>query len=203
MIRAYNEIYLSDVMRNLAALFDIAIQAMGIQADEIATKFISSKVASGIEAGNPKYTSGMSSTEMLSEILGQDVPYDQVPTNRSPEYWAGWVLAYSQWYLNRSFKEILDAVPLNQLISKYSPYHEAPEEKTAEWIEAQMPIKNKLTYIRKLRNLSKRQLSDLSGVHIRSISYYEQNRSLLRKAQADTLYALAKALDCTIEDLLN
>ena len=202
MIRAYNEMYLSDVMYNLAALFDIAINAMEIDPNEIAEKFVSSKVASGIESGNPDYISGKSATEMLSEILEKDVPYNQVPLDRSPEYWAGWVLAYSQWYLNKPFKELLDAVPLSSLIAKYHPYHEAPEEKTAEWIEDNLPVKNKLTYFRKLRKLSKKQLADLSGVNIRSINYYEEDRSLLRKAQAETLYALAKTLDCTIEDLL-
>ena len=202
MIRAYNEIYLSDVMHNLAALFDIAINAMEIMPDEIAEKFVFSKVASGIESGNPDYISGKSATEMLSEILEKDVPYNQVPLDRSPEYWAGWVLAYSQWYLNKPFKELLDAVPLSNLIAKYHPYHEAPEEKTTEWIEDNLPVKNKLTYFRKLRKLSKKQLADLSGVNIRSINYYEKDRSLLQKAQAETLYALAKILDCTIEDLL-
>ena len=41
-------------MRNLAALFDIASSGMEFQTDEIATKFVSSVVASGIESGNPK-----------------------------------------------------------------------------------------------------------------------------------------------------
>ena len=91
---------------------------------------------------------------------------------------------------------------MSTLIVKYHPYHEAPESKTAEWIESKFPIKNKLTYFRELRKLSKKQLSDLSGVNIRSINYYEEDSSLLKKAQAQTLYALAKTLDCTIEDLL-
>lgn len=202
MIRAYNEIYLSDVMHNLAALFDIAINAMEIMPDEIAEKFVSSKVASGIESGNPNYLSGKSATELLSEILEKDVPYNQVPLDRTPEYWAGWVLAYSQWYLNKPFKGLLDAVPFSTLIAKYYPYHEAPEEKTIKWIEDNLPVKNKLTYFRELRKLSKKQLSDLSGVNLRSINYYEEDTSLLKKAQAETLYALSKTLDCTMEDLL-
>lgn len=203
MIHAYNEVYLYDVMRNLAALFDIAINALDLSPDDISDKFVSSKIASAIEAGNPDYLSGKSATEMLTEILDREVPYNQIPLDRSPEYWAGWVLAYSQWYLNKPFGEILAAVPLKALIAKYYPYHEAPEEKTAEWIEDNLPIKNKLTYFREMRKLTKKQLSDLSGVNLRSINYYEEDRALLRKAQAETLYALAKVLDCSIEDLLD
>ena len=84
MIHAYNEVYLYDVMRNLAALFDIAINALDLSPDEISDKFVSSNVASAIEAGNPNYLSGKSATEMLSEILDREVPYNQVPLDRSP-----------------------------------------------------------------------------------------------------------------------
>lgn len=140
---------------------------------------------------------------MLSEILGQDIVYNRVPMERSPEYWAGWFLAYFKWYPNKSFKEFLDVVPLHTLILRYSPYHETPEEKTDERIEEQLPIQNKPTYSRELRKLPKRQLSVLSGVPVRSINCYEQDCALLRKAQAETLYAIAKTLDCTTEDLLN
>jgi hypothetical protein len=42
----------------------------------------------------------------------------------------------------------------------------------------------------------------LSGLNIRSIRSYEQGQNDLSKAQGDTLLMLAKALNCTIEDLL-
>ena len=47
MIHAYNEIYLSNVMKNLAALFDLAINAEGFDNDEFAKKFAQSDIASG------------------------------------------------------------------------------------------------------------------------------------------------------------
>ena len=43
----------------------------------------------------------------------------------------------------------------------------------------------------------------LSGVNVRSIRAYEQGKNDIAKAQGDTLQMLAKALDCTIEELLN
>lgn len=142
MIHAYNEIYLSDVMHNLAALFDIAIIAMNIEPENIAQQFCSSKIAGEIERGNPKDLSGKSATELLSEVLNRDVPYNRISLDRTPEYWAGWILAYSQRYLNKSFAEIGKAVPLRDLIAKYYPYHEAPESKTAEWIGARLKQKS-------------------------------------------------------------
>ena len=53
MIHAYNEVYLNSVMHNLAAIFDIAINAEGLNPDGFAEIFVNSEIASGIEAGVP------------------------------------------------------------------------------------------------------------------------------------------------------
>lgn len=95
------------------------------------------------------------------------------------------------------------AAPLSAIINIYHPYREAPESKAAKWIEDKLPNKNKLTDYRKLRQLSKKQLSALSGVNIRSLNYYEADRQYIRKAKRETLCALTKTLSCTIEDLLH
>ena len=202
MIHAYNEIYLSGVMRNLSAMFDIAVNAMELDPNNIALRFSKSAIASGIEKGNPKYLCGKSATELLSELLDKNVAFTQIPLDRSPEYWAGWVLAYTQWYLDKPFSEILYVIPFDKLISLYHPYHEANELKTAEYIKSLFPAESSLKRIRLLRNLSQKQLSDLSGVKLRSIQCYEQGDINISNAQAETLYALAKVLDCSIEDLL-
>ncbi len=52
------------------------------------------------------------------------------------------------------------------------------------------------------RGLSQSGLSKISKISLRSIKAYEQGRIDLSKAQAETLYILARILDCTIEDLL-
>lgn len=134
MKHAYNEIYIRLVMHNLAAMFDIAINAERIDADEFANAFASSYVAQGIEKGDPNILAGKAATEMLMIILDREVEFDSVPMNRTPEYWAGWILAIVQWELNRSFKEILSAISFSQLVRMYYPYHEADEQKTVELI---------------------------------------------------------------------
>lgn len=202
MIHAYNEIYLNSVMHNLAALFDMAINAEGMNADEFATTFAASDIAHGIETGVPDILVGKSATEMLMLVLDRDVEFDSIPMNRTPEYWAGWILAVAQWELNRSFKEILSVISLSQLVRMYYPYHEADEKKTVDVIANLFPTVSPLKLIRQKRKLTQEQLADLSGVNLRSIRSYEQGDNDIGKAQGETLQRLAKALDCSIEELL-
>ncbi len=62
-----------------------------------------------------------------------------------------------------------------------------------------MSVSCPLKDIRTKRNLSQSQLSILSNIPLRTIKAYEQGSVDIAKAQAETLYALAK---CTIEDLI-
>ena len=202
MIRAYSELYLNGVMHNLAALFDIAINAEGLPADDFAMSFAGSEIARGIEAGVPDMLVGKSATEMLMLILKREVSYTVVPVDRTPEYWAGWVLAKAQWYLNKSFEQILGVMSFSAIVAMYYPYHEADEMKTVEKIKACFPMTSALKMIRKKRKLTQEQLALLSGVNVRSIRSYEQGNNDIAKAQGDTLQMLAKTLDCSIEELL-
>ena len=202
MIHAYNEIYLNNVMKNLAALFDLAINAEGFDKNEFAKKFAQSDIASGIENGVPDILAGKSATELLIEITGRDSEYTNIPTDRTPEYWAGWVLAYAQWYLNKSFSDILSVMPFSRLLNMYYPYHEADEMKTIEVIQGLFPNTSALKTLRQKRKLTQEQLATLSGVNIRTIRYYEQGTNELAKAQGETLLMLAKALNCSVEDLI-
>ncbi|MDD4291055.1 MAG: helix-turn-helix transcriptional regulator [Clostridia bacterium] len=173
-----------------------------MDADDFAEMFAESQVAKEIEAAAPNYLVGKSSTEMLSEILDKESQYVTIPMNRSPEYWGGWVLAYTQWSLRKSFKEILSAISFSRIVSLYNPYHEADEGKTVDLIRKLFPTESALKRIRTTRKLSQTQLAEISGVKLRSIQCYEQGDTDIAKAQGETLHALATALDCSIEDLL-
>lgn len=203
MIHAYNEMYLSGVMKNLAALTDMAINAEGLGADEFGKLFASSGVAKKIEHAIPDMLAGKSATEMLALILNKSVNYVNVPMDRTPEYWAGWIMARAQWELDKTFAEILSVMPLSSLIKLYHPYHEADDSKTIDLIRSKFPPKEStLKQIRKSRRLTQEQLSILSGVNLRSIRAYEQGDNDLAKAQGETLQMLAHTLDCTIEEFL-
>lgn len=62
---------------------------------------------------------------------------------------------------------------------------------------------NNLKSIREDKKISQSKLAELSGVSVRMIQHYEQGVKDINKAQADTVYKLAQALKCTVEDLIN
>ena len=57
-----------------------------------------------------------------------------------------------------------------------------------------------LESMRKRRNLNQRELSDKSGVPQPMISEIE--RGIVRNPQIGTMYKLARALKCTVDDLI-
>lgn len=59
-----------------------------------------------------------------------------------------------------------------------------------------------LKTIRESKNLSQSKLAEASGVNVRILQHYEQGHRDINKAQALTVYKLAQALECTVEDLL-
>ena len=59
-----------------------------------------------------------------------------------------------------------------------------------------------LKRIREKENLTQSKLAEVSGVNLPMIQKYEAGIKDINKAQAMTLYKLAQALNCIIEDLL-
>jgi len=50
--------------------------------------------------------------------------------------------------------------------------------------------------------LSQSELGKASGVNVRLIQDYEQGHKPINRAAAETVHKLAKALGCTMEDLI-
>lgn len=59
-----------------------------------------------------------------------------------------------------------------------------------------------LKTIREQKDLSQGKLAAASGVNVRMIQHYEQRFKDINKAQAITVYKLASALGCRMEDLI-
>ena len=174
--------------------------------------FLSSGVAAQMETGNPRYVSGLSGMELMrivltraSDIIIPETTYS--PLNRTPVYWAGWVLSYYQWTKDYSFLFIQrNGLDINTVLALYPTLHEADLSKFVESADAILKRllsghRNTLKAIRKQQKFTQKQLAELSGVSLRMIQAYEQGDQDIRKAEAQTVFALSRVLGCTPETL--
>ncbi len=209
-IRAYNELYLNDAIKCLANAFDYGINDCGFTPDWFASLFVRSGMAEQFERGNPAIISGKSGEELVRDILQKFYPNEEIPKSiyragRTPEYWAGWALAQYQWTTAKRFEDIFNIVRLSEIINMYSVYHEMDITNFIEAIEKRLEEDNaetKLKKIRESRGFSQAELAKESGVKLRSIQLYEQRVQSIDNASAKTVYKLARALGCYVEDLL-
>ena len=210
MIHAYSENYLDDAMRNLGEAFDFAHAVCHLELDSFFAMFINSGIADFFGNGRPKYVTGLSGTELAMEVmrksgLNPDGLQAQIEYDYSPEYWAGWALAYFQWFTKRPFKNIAECVTIKEILQLYPTLHEASEEKFMETVTRLIRNKNLPTRLQKRRKdagLTQKELADRSSVKLRTIQQYEMRAKNINKAAAETLLQLAQVLLCCIEDLI-
>jgi DNA-binding Xre family transcriptional regulator len=209
-IRAYDELYLNNAQDILGHAVDFAINSLAIDPDLFGSSFTVSDASKQFAAGNPAYVAGISGCELARIVIRQthlvfhdteDVMY----LDKSPEYWAGWALAFYQWHSSLSFMDILNAVPLSVIISIYPVYHEMDITHFTEDMDKQMKKLSSDTRLRTKRlnsGLSQSQLAAESGVSIRQIQLFEQRKRDINNTAAITLLRLSKALHCRMEDLI-
>ncbi|MDR2615419.1 MAG: XRE family transcriptional regulator [Oscillospiraceae bacterium] len=135
MTRAYEETYLDDAMNNLGDMLDYAVNDCGFDIEDFFSSFIVSGVADKFEHGNPKYVAGLSGPELASAVIYKtrgtrlDAPPSE-NTDKSPEYWAGWILAYYQWYMASRFADMHRlGLTVARVLSLYPTLHEADMSK--------------------------------------------------------------------------
>ena len=107
-----------------------------------------------------------------------------------------WILAYYQWYTNKSFKDIHKEISMVQVEKLYPTLHEASEEKFVATVNEIISRKKSIMNLQQLRRLagySQRHLASKLQVNIRNIQQYEQGVKDINKAAGETLYALSKA----------
>ena len=69
MIRAYNELYLSDARRLLANSFDYSVYSLGIPIEQYYKMFIKSDLATRFEKGDPFILAGKSGIELALLVI--------------------------------------------------------------------------------------------------------------------------------------
>ncbi len=209
-IHAYQEIYLTNAQAALGDLFDYAINVLKLKSKDFINMFLASSTSKRIEKGDVLYIVGKSGIEMLLDIVEETtnkrIEIDPiVQYGRTREYWIGWAVAYYQWYSSRTFKEIFDAVSFAEFEVLYNTMHEADITKLIDVINQQIKSHNKDTRLKRIRQgqkFTQAELAKRSNVSLRSIQMYEQQNKDINKASVETIKALAKALSCEMEDIL-
>lgn len=207
---AYDEDYLDGAMKNLGEAVDYAVNACHLKPEEFLRLFIAGGFADSFGSGSPRIVSGLSGTELVMETLtkaGLDTEYPEPQTEYdcSPEYWSGWALAYCQWKTGRSFRNIFECISMDDVLKLYPTLHEASEEKFVDTVERMIDRKSltsRLQLQRKKCGYSQKELSERSGVNLRTLQQYELKTKDIGKASVKTVKALASSLGCRIDDIL-
>ena len=210
MIRAYQEIYLSNAQAALGDAFDYAVNVCHIPGEDFVTLFLVSSVSKRMENGEPACLAGKSGIELAMQVLEETKGQTALPEpaerySRSREYWVGWAVAYYQWYSGRRYGEIFQAFSFGDLQSMYDTLHEADVSKFVDIVNARVREHFSETNLKRIRTTygcTQAELAERSGVSLRSIQMYEQRNKNINRASGETLYRLSKVLGCTVEDLI-
>ena len=211
-IRAYDESYIAVAQNILGHATDFAVMVLNLDPDEFGKAFIVSEASRQFACGNPRYVAGMNGCELARKVLTEThTPFtdkdDVMFLDRSPEYWAGWALAYYQWYSGLKFSDLQEygLIP-SEILSRYI-LHEADISKFVSTAN-KIILKNKavsptrLQKLRKAQGLTQKELSELSGVSLRMIQLYEQRQNDINQASGQTINNLARALCCNFYEIM-
>lgn len=144
MTRAYSSLYLDSAQDILGHAFDWVVNTCDEDLGEFCDRFSMSRIASMFEMGYPKYVAGCNGAELVNFVMeDMKLPeYDhpqEFYSERSPEYWVGWVLVYFQWKTRLSFRAILNKIPVTKILALYPIGHEQDVRNVsdilAEWME--------------------------------------------------------------------
>ena len=85
-------------------------------------------------------------------------------------------------------------------MNMYDKYHEMDIMHFADRVDEIRRERRLVTYLKEIRpkrGLSQRELSELSGIPLRTLQHYEQGTKSLAKANAGYVLDLARILDCS------
>ena len=210
MTNAYSSLYIENAQKTLGGMLHYAVYDLKWRIDDFFRAFINSGIAYRFGIGEPKYTVGMSGPEVAMDVVYRvtgEYP-DIMPSyyfDRTPEYWAGWAVAYYEWARDIPFDKIEEYVGINKIVEMYHPYHEADISKFIDKMDViigSVREGSALKRLRKYANLTQKALAEQSGVSVRMIEQYEQGRKQISHASSATVYQLSLALGCRMEDLM-
>ena len=209
-IHAYYDDYVSDAQDTLGNMFEYGVNLCKIDPEHFFTMFLNSGLAEQFEKGNPRVVAGMSGGELAKEVIrkstGQEPDVEEEYfLDKSPEYWAGWILAYYQWETGRSFRKISEYLSISDILCMYPTMHEADVSKFVDTAESIYVRKHTSTYFHKKctrLNYSLDRIASESNISSEIIQKLDSDRTCIWDLSVRDLYKLTKILDCSMEELL-
>lgn len=215
-VTAYPQNRLQPMQNLLSEILDAAVYELHLDATEFYDTFAVSELAKRIEKGDLRLLDelkdkfGGSYKKLAGTIMpGKDRQVGQVPLRyaggKSPEYWAGSMLAFYQWQTCIPFEEINKYLSIEYVKGMHGDYHErSPQEFSAVISTLFKGAKRdtNLASIRRAAGLSQKQLAEAADIPVRTIQQYEQRQKNINKAQAEYIFRMARVLGCKMDDLL-
>lgn len=207
MIHAYDEVYLTNVRDLMGNMLDISVNEFGYSIGDFYVKFLNSLASVKISRGAPDYIAGKTSLDLILEILELDELPNKVdfPMNKSQEYWAGWALAYYQWYTAISFQVLNEEIPIESIVGMYHPYHEMDINQFVDRVNEIRQAKRVHSYLKAFRmkmGYTQSELAEITQIPVKTIQQYEQRQKNINNANVEYIINLSKALCCLPTDLL-
>ena len=209
MMHAYSSLYLEKAQIAMGDMLQYVVYDLSMDLSRFYRQFLYTDIARSFGSGDPKYVAGMSGVELAMEVIFHITGKypKQKPTyafDKSPEYWAGWAVAYYEWYSAIPFNRIEEFAPITQIREMYHPYHEMDITKFVSTIDVRKAESrvSRLARLRAYADISQKALAEQSGVSVRMIEQYEQGRKDINNASSATVYKLSRALHCRMEDLI-
>lgn len=209
MIHAYDRIYLSAAQKTLAGMLDYLVNMLHYPLEEAWDFFLVSPLSRRFEQGDCSVVTGMSGQELAQAVWDKNTRNTAMEPSytegRSREYWTGWAIAYYQWDTGLSFSEIHSVIPIGKIYGMYELYHEMDIRQFADKMNVLYQETHPETCLKTFRMLSgfsQTELAKRADVSVRTIQQYEQRQKQINKASGETILKLARALSCTMEELM-
>lgn len=211
MTRAYSEVFLADAMDNLGTAVECAVLGCGMEGQEFLNLFSVSGLAEEFGKGNVRLVSGMSGIELTKRVLFECGKGDSWTSSAEeltgpgypPEYWVGQTLAYYQWEKNVQMPRLIRRISYDTARDLYGVLHETDSSKVVKELDhIYYKEETPLAQARRKAGLSQSQLAKAADVSVRSIQLYEQRKNDIRNAQLNRLSAIARALHCRVESIV-
>lgn len=206
MMNAYDKTYLEKARISLGSMLDFAVNGLHYDLREFWNLFLNSPVSEQFAKGNTKVIAGKSGIEICYEVTDrEDIIAVEPSVDKSPEYWAGWALAYYQWKTGYSFAKTEQIISIENIVKMYFPYHEMDIRQFCDRIDEIEKSNHSETNLKRIRwmcGLTQSQLAEQTGIPLRTIQQYEQGQKSINGARSEYVILLAKALYCEMDELL-